>query len=377
MKKYGKYLITAGIAGMALCLFYLSAAAWGGMIWSKDQVMLYLEQPVSSMEAEDVSKKNQEFLQQIKRGKEVQVLPEFCIWGQKEHVKLTNENLSRTILANAIFLCGSPELLFADCWVPVREDLQGCVLDEEAAFELFGSLEVVGKKVSFEGDTYIIRDIISGKGKIIAFQVGARRTGNADTMSNNGQRQPSGQETECVLSRITMRKPEGQSTSELQAAWMNQFGLSATILDMELLRGIGGGCVLLVPVTICVFFWVSLFFQYRKQDKLPGNAVFVILGLCLAILICFLLERWIRIPEDYIPTQWSEFSFWTDLWDRKIKMLKLLLQIPKTSLDHGWISNFFQMLGCGFFAEFILIIAFLAFNKLKYSRRYDKMSERL
>ena len=55
MKKYGKYLCFAGIGMLGLTLFYLAFAAWCSMLWAKDSVLFYLEEPVSVEEALSIS----------------------------------------------------------------------------------------------------------------------------------------------------------------------------------------------------------------------------------------------------------------------------------------------------------------------------------
>ena len=44
MKTYVKYVLIAVVAGLGIFLFYLSAAAWGNLIATKEKVMFYLEQ---------------------------------------------------------------------------------------------------------------------------------------------------------------------------------------------------------------------------------------------------------------------------------------------------------------------------------------------
>ena len=156
MKKYLKYLAAAGMLGLAGIFFYLSAASWGSMILEKNQVRFYLEQPISGSEAVKIVESSQE--REESKEEDNEQITDFCIWGQRERAVLSNDNLSRNILANVIMMCGNPELLFEDCRVPGREDLQGCLIDQESAWQLFGSSNVVGKEITYNGKNYTIRD---------------------------------------------------------------------------------------------------------------------------------------------------------------------------------------------------------------------------
>jgi len=60
MKTYVKYVLIAVVAGLGIFLFYLSAAAWGNLIATKEKVMFYLEQPISVREADGIEKQIRE-----------------------------------------------------------------------------------------------------------------------------------------------------------------------------------------------------------------------------------------------------------------------------------------------------------------------------
>lgn len=367
MKERGKNIWKiAGIAvtaALAMILFYLSAAAWGGLVFTRNHVLFYLEQPLSFGEAKEVIEKNQKIKERSSQGEtEEKVLPGFCIWGQKKDVSLTNKNLSRSTQANAVLFCGNPELLFEDCRVPVKEDKQGCLIDEQTAWELFGSSQAAGKELSYEGQSYIIRKVITSKEKVIAFQVSAASESGGEEQETGAQEQTK----DNILNRITMYKPQDSSIRELSSLWDYQYGICVRILDMELLRGISGFCVLLFPVTVCIFFWRYLHGTVRK---FPAK---VIVSLLMLIVLLCLLGSWVKLPADYIPTRWSDFSFWTGLWKEKTEGMKSLLGMPKADLDHKWITWFYQSVGCGLLAEAFLVMTGIAAKHIcSISEKYD------
>lgn len=244
-------------------------------------------------------------------------IPEFCIWGQKEQVLLKNEDLSRSIQRDVIIFCGTPELLFGECRVPGWEDKRGCLVDEETAWELFGSIEAEGQEITYEGNTYIIKKVISGKSGVAAFPAAERgQEAGKEVPAEEEQRQIM-QPEEKNLNRVTIKKPESQSVSELQTGWSGWSGMGIQILDLELLRGLGGFCVLLFPVTLCVIFLFCLCSQYRREKGWKARAV--MLGLILGFILTalFLSVTWVQIPDDYIPAKWSDFEFWSGLLEQK------------------------------------------------------------
>lgn len=230
----------------------------------------------------------------------------------------------------------------------------------------FGDIQAVGKEISCEGNSYIVRNVVSGKEGIIAFQASkilVEKSGKAERAESN-------QPIDGTMQRVTIQKPEGYSVHDLESAWNNTYGLFGDVLDIELLRGIGGFCMLLFPVSLCVCFWIYLYHQCiffddtlwifgrltKNRKVFQGKAAAIGLSLVLAVMLMFFLKGQVKIPDDYIPTRWSEFSFWTTLWETKREAVKLLFEMPKSELDAGWVGNFFQTVVCGLLAEALLLI---------------------
>ena len=67
------------------------------------------------------------------------------------------------------------------------------------------------------------------------------------------------------------------------------------------------------------------------------------------------LKGQIRISEDYIPSRWSDFSFWSSLWQEKADAVKFLVGMEKTELDNRWAYGFLKAAGCGLLAEILLL----------------------
>lgn len=390
MGKYVKHLTAVGFLALAMLLLYLSAAAWGSLVLGN--VMFHLESPLSISEGMEVMGQAEEDSEHAEEGR--QFLPAFCIWGQKEGIAVENKNLSRTSTADAILLCGEPGLVFEGCQLPIRGDGQGCIISEDTAWELFGSSQVVGKEVSCRGTSYVVRQVLPIQGHMIAFQLGQRSvtagqqqgvpsgslsgqgnqvysssssgqgnsaqsggsSGQGDSAQSGGS---SGQGSQAwaeeQLDRITLKNEEGISERTLEGTLGMQYGLSVQLLDIELLGGISGACMLLAPVTLCIFFAALIYWQYKKQKTRPGKAWMAGALILLATVAFLFLKGQIRISEDYIPSRWSDFSFWSSLWQEKADAVKFLVGMEKTELDNRWAYGFLKAAGCGLLAEILLL----------------------
>ncbi len=380
-KTYVKYVAAIVVVGLVIFLSCLSFAADGALGSVKQRAMFCLEQPISNQEAEsmrqEIEKGWEKFSQDaaemeigqtdaLQKGNRSELLPEFCIWGQKDGVSITNQDLERNVQADEILLCGNPELVFEDCRMLDREDTDGCLVDEKTAWELFGSLDVAGQKLTCDGKDYTIRGVIPGNKKIFAILADAGQTKPAAGMEPETAMEPNtGMESEKnVLNRITLAKPEGKTVQELYSEWNNRYDMSAKLMDLELLGGMSGLCMLLVPVTGFFCIGWQLYRQFRKQEHLLRKVGIAVLAVLILTGFCIFLKHQVQIPDEYIPTRWSDFSFWSTLWKDKNEALRLLAQMPKTNMDRGWMAAFAKVAGFGVLSEVLLLPALLMVRRI-------------
>ena len=380
-KTYVKYVAAIVVVGFVIFLSCLSFAADGALGSVKQRAMFCLEQPISNQEAEsmrqEIEKGWEKYSQDAaemeigqtdaqQKGNRSELLPEFCIWGQKDGVLIVNQDLERNVQADEILLCGNPELVFEDCRMLDREDTDGCLVDEKTAWELFGSVDVAGQKITCDGKDYTIRGIIPGNKQIFAILADTGQTKPAAGMeSDTGTEPEAGVEPKKnVLNRITLAKPTGKTVQELYSEWNNRYDVSAKLMDLELLQGVSGLCMLLVPITVCLCIGWELYRQFRKQEHQLRKAGIAVLAVMFLIGFCMFLKHQVQIPDEYIPTRWSDFSFWSTLWKEKNEALRLLAQMPKTNMDRTWMDGFVKVAGFGVLSEVLLLPALLVIRRI-------------
>ncbi len=368
IKAYGKFLAKLTVIGIGFSLFYWSAAFWGELLQSKDQVEFYLEQPINGREAAEILRRDEEFARDDSQEKS-EAISGFCIWGEKRQAALTNDHLSRSTEADLILFCGDIELLFEGCRVPAKDDAEGCLVDERTAWELFGDSQITGKEISYEEKPYIIRKVIPGERKLAVFPADsmAARTsgasggwgagkGSGEQNQKEQNQEEQNQEEQRCLSRITVLKPEEMSMHDLKSVLSGQYAVDAELLDLQLLRGVSGFFVLLVPVFTCAVVLRYFYHCCKRQQGWMGKAVMAAAALVLLLLAFFLIKRWVRIPMDYIPEKWSDFAFWAELWKEKAECMEDLIKIRKSILDMKWIDCFFKSIVLGILAEIFFIL---------------------
>lgn len=361
------------VIGIGIYLFCQSAAFWGELLYSKNKIQFCLEQSIDGREAAELLKRDEEFTKESGYEKP-EAISGVCIWGEKKQAVLENKNLSRKTEADVILFCGDIELLFEGCRVPATDDIRGCLVDEQTAWELFGDSQVTGIEVTCEGIPYMIRKVIPGEKKIAVFPAGSMegRTSGIQDGLNLGEGAGEGnQEKHSCLSRITVLKPAAVSMNDLQSSLYSRYGIAATLLDLQLLRGISGFFVLLVPVMVCVFVLQNFYQSYQKQQEWIWKAVMAAAALVLLMLALLFIRQWVQIPYDYIPEKWSDFTFWTELWKEKADGMEYLMKIQKSILDLEWMNSFFMSIIWGvlagtFFVAGIILLKHSEYNLEQY-----------
>lgn len=373
MKAYGKFMAKIAVIGIGIYLFCRSAAFWGELLYSKNKIQFCLEQSIDSREAAELLKRDEEFTKESGYEKP-EAISGVCIWGEKKQAVLENKNLSRKTEADVILFCGDIELLIEGCRVPATDDIRGCLVDEQTAWELFGDSQVTGMEVTCEGIPYMIRKVIPGEKKIAVFPAGSMEGGTSGIQDglNLGEGAGEGnQENHSCLSRITVLKPAAVSMNDLKSSLYSRYGVAATLLDLQLLRGISGFFVLLVPVMVCVFVLRNFYQSYQKQQEWIWKAVMAASALVLLMLALLFIRQWVQIPYDYIPEKWSDFTFWTELWKEKADGMEYLMKIQKSILDLEWMNSFFESIIWGvlagtFFVAGIILLKHSEYNLEQY-----------
>lgn len=256
-------------------------------------------------------------------------------WGQQ---------LSQSVSASDTNGSASVDILWVDgdaalAWdvrmlkghLPRTGDARGCAVDERTALKLFGSLDIVGRSVTVAGQALEIRGVF-------ALPEGLSALG-ADPGRGLAFAPAALAPASVALTTLEFILYTGQEdpTSQI-TTWMHQAGVSTggefdTHTDERALMGlladvpayVLGVYILLELYTGGKQLWKGFAKRQRAlgEDRLtPARKwarLFSVVGLGLACLvgltalIAALLPPIRSVPPSYLPTQWSDFSFWSNL----------------------------------------------------------------
>lgn len=244
--------------------------------------------------------------------REIRDITLFC---PQEPLEITNPVLNRGIQAGLIQVAGNMNLIVPQSLMygafTESQDIYGCVVSKMTAESLFSSHDILGETVYLDGKTYLIRGILDIREELCLIQ------GPENCEYTYMKVDAPGIPLSVVKQQLTALLPyEVDSVSE-----------------GPLYTGIGG-MLFSIPAWIPLVYLLRLFWkkakvagdkdrEYKWQRILAymlryGVALSGFLGASVILLLS------LHFSDDYIPSAWSDFSFWPNLFIEKWKDFRTL-----------------------------------------------------
>lgn len=261
--------------------------------------------------------------------------PLFTIWGEEKEVSIHNPDLNREKKAGVLTVCGDSRLVWdSGSWLDM-EDAKYCLLTEDLGLSLFGGTELVGQKVQIGECIYEVKGILSEIENTAMIQTGPN--------------------LESVMNKVSVEIPKGREQSDVLRQLSIRLGVSENAVNFGLYRTWAKAVAMILP---CIL-GASIFFQMiRKACAFRHRPVKLFKLLLLLIAFCILFF-WITeflpdIPKEMIPSRWSDFEFWTELWEQKKAEILLLLRGEKSGPElvclHEFLNTFqYSVLAAGLY----------------------------
>lgn len=214
-------------------------------------------------------------------------------------------------------IAGDKELVFGkklsggSC--PLSDDETGCLVSEELAQSLFGSEDIIGKEIYMDGKSWLVRGILDVDGKLAAV------TGN----ENGGY-------TKAAI----QMQDRNAAASSVQNMLYEKLETAPSAFSEGGLYGALARCTAMIPLweglILTVLYSFSLIKKAegdkRRTKKLPEKArkketVFLLLRWL--VFLAGIFGAWrlsgtsFTFSADYLPSMWSDFSFWSTLLEEK------------------------------------------------------------
>lgn len=247
----------------------------------------------------------------------------FTLWGEMKNQKAVNPELSRTVDADVVVVKGDSSLVCEGGWNLAGDDLEGCIIDEKMAYALFGDNNAAGQILTWNKRDLVIRDVIDGDSGIIIVQEEQNR--------------------EKIFGFIALDLDTGLNAGGDVKDWMSKHDIDGERIELQTFHRWGSGIILILPLLMAVPIFVPMFKKVMSIRRTPVKFILCASGLLIFFGIFLKISGYrIHFPEEMIPTRWSDFDFWTELYEQKSAEIGTLLKSEKSHVEMLMIGPFLQ-----------------------------------
>ena len=247
----------------------------------------------------------------------------FTLWGERKNQKAENSELSRTADVDALVVKGDSNLVYEGGWNLTSDDPNGCVIDQKAAYALFGDTHVIGQEITWNNRELTIRGVLEGDSGLLIVQ------GEEGKDKNYGF--------------IALELGTSLNTTGAVKNWISQHGITGERIDLHIFQSWGNTMVLLLPLLMAISIFTPMVRQVIEMRRIPVKFLLYLSGLLLFVGIFLIISGYqFHFPEDIIPTRWSDFDFWSELWEQKSAEVATLLKGEKSHVEMKMITPFLQ-----------------------------------
>ena len=258
----------------------------------------------------------------------------FTGWLEKDSESIVNEDLNRTTMVRAMMISGDSSLV-VDGPVLFPDDLEGCLIDSDTAYKLFGSENVVGKEIIYGDRKLIVRGLHNGNTLTVVLESMPDSNepvdGIAVDLSNN--------------------------ESETMRLLSNKYGISDEGVDNRSYYNFSRFIMMILPIIILILVLVKIVKEIVKVKRKPVlSLIYFVIGVLLVFIFVKITNIKFTIPVDMLPNKWSDFDFWVNLYKEKTELFKKFLYMKKYSLDIYYIEIMAKSI---FFSILTIILFFI------------------
>lgn len=289
----------------------LSAALWGISIWQGAIIKPYAGDIQIRYHGREVTDEAFEGLKTAGEKGGIRGLSETAAWNVEYGIEVKNPVLSFKQTAVCIVVEGAMDQVVKDRLIAgnygFADDEDGCVVSSKTAWELFGSTEVTGQWITVGGESFLIRGVTAGSVSMVMVPAKRMKTeGFSNVSLSFGV--PQGLEGAANETLMRYGFPGKETTINGSFFW-------AVVRFAQTLP-----CWALLVCACMAFRCAGKAGAGKRQVGKTGveerqagkmKAACRVLGVvCAAACAAALVWYGVRFPDDFIPSRWSDFSFY-------------------------------------------------------------------
>ncbi len=303
---------------MAFCLL----AMGGTLFFVRTAYKTYLELAQKTGEYKTVLLKEpltERDLETIREDENRQKVPSpFVLWKESSEEMVSRSVESPAITTALIRAVGDLPLLFQGNRLLGEKDTEGCLISDALAKDLFGSVQVLGLQLFYQGQTFTIRGVLPDN---VSFFV---LTGSP--AEDRG------------FSYLSLSKEEQISE------FLIRHSLNGKGLELRLLQDLSQLFLIVLPMGTVLLFSCFLF-QNGLSSGFPAMVFWWGMAAVLIAGSFLFFRNYFYLPEGMIPDHWSNFSFWPAWWENIREELLFLIKAPKSISQTACVTAFFACAG--------------------------------
>lgn len=270
-----------------------------------------------------------------------------CFYWDGGMITLTEPDYGRSAQVMAAGILGDGSLYDKRIHGFWEKDKEGCVIDGDTAWKLFGTREAEGRQLVYGEKTYQVRQVLPWKQRMILIRP----------------------EEENIMYTRVFLKNEKLQNSKTAEQFLMAYGLNGTVVDSGFLISAVRMLLLIFPGIVMGILFLKANRERRICRKEQAAAFWMWTGACVLIVAAAAVLLWknMEIPQEWIPSRWSDFQFWSDKFRELEEKVRLFLMLPKTVGQAENILEFVKCAGCSMGSAFIGILALL--SKRERSKR--------
>ena len=264
-------------------------------------------------------------------------------WTEKSLQSAINIDLNRNANDLKVLAINGDSSLLFDGSLLFQDDKEGCLIDTETSYKLFGSTHSIGKEITYGERKLIVRGIHHGTKSNIIVQLLEDDNEVLDGLTIDG-------------TDMTLNKVEEFKTT---------FGIQEMAVSGGIYHSFAKVFSMVLPIIALVLILIKVITYFFKAKRKPVLKIIYISMAIITVAIFFKITKLnLSIPLDMIPNKWSDFDFWSKMWKENTEKLQYVLYMKKYGIDIYNIENL-MMSGLYSILTVILFVINLKVIKIK------------
>lgn len=302
-----KNIIIKAMSIITLCLLVYSSIniikSYNALLKSKHIVNIYV----------DGSKYNFQYFDNTKNLENKNTYS-YVPWRQSDNEQILNEDLNRNTEATVFYLYDDSSFLLEGT-ILFRDNTNGCIIDEDTAYKLFGSIDVTNRNL-----------IINNRNlKIIAVNNNYKNTVFVQDTCDS---------TESI-NGISLEIPSDDTVLNLDDylnSFFMKYGLKNSTVDSNIYIDISAFFILIYLTIIIVHI---IYYTCKKNIEFKNKpilrSIYTLLGITLILILTSIFN--IKIPINLIPNKWSNFEQVIEIYKKYIFQFQYFFYSKKYCID--------------------------------------------